>query len=394
MKVSVIIPTYNREAYLAAAIDSVLNQTLPGVEVIVVDDGTSDGTERLAAAYAGRIDYLRTANIGYAHARNLGMQRARGDYIAFLDSDDLYYPYKLALQAQILDRHPDLAMVYSEFSSFDDRGPGERFHIRTYHSAYRNPELTYDSIFQDSVTLDEAGLLPPGGDCRDLGERRVYFGNIFESYLRNVLVFANSMMLRRRVIDEFGYLNETLRHFIELDFLLKVCRRNRVAFVDIPTYHLRYHTGQMSTTANADGTYVALQKQHCLLRTIRRHIRANPDYYAEHRRDLDLHLARLHRAVAVPLLACEQGTSRARDGFPRRARQHLARCWALGRREPILYAVSFLPPAARRVAFSVLDRIARRRQTARRSAPRLARGSVGTASLNAVVDKTPRVSAR
>jgi glycosyltransferase involved in cell wall biosynthesis len=359
MKVSVIIPTYNRADYLGAAIDSVLEQTLPGVEAIVVDDGSTDDTEELAKRYAGRIQYVRTEHVGYAHARNVGIRAARGEYIAFLDSDDLYYPYKLELQARVLDDHPDVAMVCSECSSFGDRGSGERFHLRTYHdSGYRSQG--YDDIFDTSMPLDRAGLLPAGDAGSDLAGRRVYFGNIFGPYLRNLVVFVNSIMVRRRTFLEFGDLNESLRYFIELDFLLRVCRRNRVAFIDVPTYKLRYHPGQISTTANADGTYVALQKQHCLLRTVRHHIRRNPDYYELHREDLDLLLARLHRAVAIPLISCELNGSRARTGYTGRARKHLARAWTLGRREPVLWTISLLPAAARRLAFAVLARLGSR----------------------------------
>lgn len=102
-KVSVIIPTFNRAHYLGDAIDSVLQQTLADVEIIVVDDGSTDDTERVVASFGAQVIYERTANGGVAHARNVGIRRARGTYFAFLDSDDLFYPYMLEVESRLLD---------------------------------------------------------------------------------------------------------------------------------------------------------------------------------------------------------------------------------------------------------------------------------------------------
>jgi glycosyltransferase involved in cell wall biosynthesis len=350
-RVTVVIPTYNRAEYLPAAIDSVQRQTLSDVEIIVVDDGSTDKTAELMAAPPPNVRYVRLEHGGLGYARNAGMRRARGEYIAFLDSDDLYYPYKLELQVRLLDSHPEIPMVYTEFSSFDDRGDGERFHLRAYHSAYRDPALTYERIFETSTELSAAGLLPAVDASADLSQRRVYFGRIFDVYLRNVLVFHNGMMIRRGILDEVGFHDETLRHFLELDLILRICRRHPVAFMDLPTYKLRYHAGQMSSTTGQGGVRTAVHKQHCLLRTIRRHARVDQDYYARHRRELDRHLARLHRAVAVPLLARPQEPGASVD-YARRARLYLSRCGRLGRPQRFLWCVSFLPRPMRRLALA------------------------------------------
>ncbi len=87
------------------------------MEIIVVDDGSTDDTESALAPYRSTIRFFRTANQGPAMARNVGMRAARGEYVAWLDSDDLYYPFKVKLQAQLLDELPDIGMVYSEFLS-------------------------------------------------------------------------------------------------------------------------------------------------------------------------------------------------------------------------------------------------------------------------------------
>ena len=96
--VSVIIPTYNSGTYVTETIDSVLNQTYPHREIIVVDDGSTDDTPEQVRRYGSAISYIRQSNSGVGAARNTGLRAASGHYLAFLDSDDLWLPEKLAVQ--------------------------------------------------------------------------------------------------------------------------------------------------------------------------------------------------------------------------------------------------------------------------------------------------------
>ncbi len=118
MKVSVIIPTYNREELLCETINSVLAQTFTDFEIIVIDDGSTDNTEQRVSQFGDRIRYLKQENRGVNAARNRAMSLSKGEYIALLDDDDLWKPNKLALQVDILDRFQDLAYVYSNFSIY------------------------------------------------------------------------------------------------------------------------------------------------------------------------------------------------------------------------------------------------------------------------------------
>ncbi|MFO1456183.1 MAG: glycosyltransferase family 2 protein [Steroidobacteraceae bacterium] len=104
--VSVVIPTYNYGRFIARAIDSALGQTATPAEVIVVDDGSTDDTDEVLARYAGRIRVLRQANRGVSAARNAGIDSASGDFVAFLDSDDLWLPTKLERQIELFERYP------------------------------------------------------------------------------------------------------------------------------------------------------------------------------------------------------------------------------------------------------------------------------------------------
>lgn len=120
--VSVVIPTYNAAEFLGETLDSVLAQTYPNLEVIVVDDGSTDATPELLRTYGERITVLRQANAGQAAARNRGARLARGEFLAFLDSDDLWDPDKIARQVYWLQRHPQACATYCDHRSIDARG--------------------------------------------------------------------------------------------------------------------------------------------------------------------------------------------------------------------------------------------------------------------------------
>ena len=118
VRVSVIVPVYNRAGFVAEALRSALDQECPGgMEIVVVDDGSSDDTPAVLAALAEEhpeIRVLRQENAGPAHARNHAMREARGEFLAPLDSDDIWLPGKLASQVALLDAHPDAAFAHSD----------------------------------------------------------------------------------------------------------------------------------------------------------------------------------------------------------------------------------------------------------------------------------------
>lgn len=122
-QVSVIIPTYNRKAYVQEAIDSVLVQTYTDYEIIVIDDGSTDGTgAALQARYGDKIHYVWQQNQGESVARNKGLEMARGEFIAFLDSDDLWLPEKLNKQVAYLTAHPKVDLLFGRAQLIDQHG--------------------------------------------------------------------------------------------------------------------------------------------------------------------------------------------------------------------------------------------------------------------------------
>jgi glycosyltransferase involved in cell wall biosynthesis len=118
VKTSAIIPAYQAAKYLAEAIESALAQTRPPDEIIVVDDGSTDGTADIAAGFGARVRCERQAHAGIGAARNRGLALARGERIAFLDADDLWTPAKLEVSQQALDADPGVAMVFGHVRQF------------------------------------------------------------------------------------------------------------------------------------------------------------------------------------------------------------------------------------------------------------------------------------
>ena len=137
--VSCVVPVFNGERHLAAAIDSILAQRHRPLEVVVVDDGSTDGSAAVAEAYGEPVRVLRLPNAGPPAARNAGVAQARGELVAFLDADDLWEPDKLTVQLEHLAAHPELDATFCEIENFwDDDAAGEearwREHGRTVGS--------------------------------------------------------------------------------------------------------------------------------------------------------------------------------------------------------------------------------------------------------------------
>ncbi len=124
--ISCIVPVYNSEAYLGQALDSILAQTLPATEIIIIDDGSTDATPMIAAKYARHVSYIRQENQGPAGARNAGLRVASGDFLAFLDADDTWCPEKLERQMKRAGSRSGCGHLHHARTEFLDRSTGAR----------------------------------------------------------------------------------------------------------------------------------------------------------------------------------------------------------------------------------------------------------------------------
>src|SRR2546427_5553976 len=146
--VSVVMPAFNAERYIGEALGSIRGQTLPDVEVILIDDGSTDGTLREAERFADSLDLtiVRQANAGPSAARNAGIRKARGRYCAFLDADDVMLPELLAAQSALLDADPGVGLVLTDVMTFDADG--------TIRSNHWNLAATHDGSVLDRLLLE------------------------------------------------------------------------------------------------------------------------------------------------------------------------------------------------------------------------------------------------
>jgi GT2 family glycosyltransferase len=209
-RVSVVVPCYNAERFIGEALDSALAQAEVAVEVLVADDGSTDGTRTVLARYGERVRVLQQDHRGPSAARNACLGVARGEYVALLDADDRFRPGKLARQAALLDARPEIGLVYTGWHVIDEAG----------------------------VPLERQGWSREEGDVR----RRLLLGN---------LAHPVAVMLRRRPVLDAGGFDETLQVNEDWDLFLRLALRGmRWACVDEPLAEYRVHGGQSHRRAH------------------------------------------------------------------------------------------------------------------------------------------------
>jgi glycosyltransferase involved in cell wall biosynthesis len=255
--VSVVIPAFNAEGHIREVLESVRRQTFQDLEVIVVDDGSTDGTVREAEQFGRHLDLtvLRQVNAGPAAARNAGIRRARGRYCAFVDADDLMLPDRLAAQAELLDREPQMGLVFTDVATFDESGV----------------------IFQTRRAYSD----PRGGMVLD----RLLFDNF---------ITTSTVMAPTARLIEVGLFGENRRVSEDFELWLKIAARWNVGFIDRPLVRYRRRPGSLSSD-KLQTACCALDVVETFWREHPRHRRQYPDVY---RRSLAEHLAAAGAAAA------------------------------------------------------------------------------------------------
>ncbi len=238
-EVSVIVPTYNRAHLVARAVDSVLGQTYRPCHVILVDDGSTDGTADLISrryAHEPRVHYVHQRNRGVSAARNTALEQATGDYLAFLDSDDFWRPWKLQVDVACLTRlgAEGVEMVWSEQDIVNDDGVLiQRSGNRTRFGVYQRYRL--DQLFSASRPLAE--LVP---DAADPGvETRVHWGDVFPWIVLGNLCAPSSVVLTRARANKTGPFDESMTVGEDYDYHVRACAVGPSAFVDAASFAYR-----------------------------------------------------------------------------------------------------------------------------------------------------------
>src|SRR5215471_9220074 len=143
--VSVVIPTYNRADYIGETIESVLQQTYSNIEIIVIDDGSTDNTAQVVERFESRVRYVRQENAERGASRNHGLRLAQGEFISFLDSDDLWMPSKAAAAVSLLQENPAIGLVCTDAVQIDGQGK----EVQTLRARGRSGDVT-EKLLQDN----------------------------------------------------------------------------------------------------------------------------------------------------------------------------------------------------------------------------------------------------
>jgi glycosyltransferase involved in cell wall biosynthesis len=220
MKVSVIIPTYNRAHLIAETILSALEQSLADREIIVVDDGSTDETSEVLRTFEDKVIYIRQANSGPAKARNTGIRMARGKYIAFLDSDDIWLPEKLELQNHTLEHNSHQGLVFTDVMWFS------------------NGQVMVPSL-------------------RD--KYQLHTGDVFEKLLFDNWIATSSVLVKRECLEEVGGFDEDPQIMFVEDWNLwiRLAKRFKFGMVDRVLVKRRYHPNRLGL-ANPERQFKAI----------------------------------------------------------------------------------------------------------------------------------------
>lgn len=210
-KISVIIPTYNRASYIRDAIESILEQTYPVFEIIVVDDGSTDNTSEVIRLYGDRIRYFWQQNSGPGAARNRGIKEAKGDYVAFLDSDDIWVQNKTKIQMDFFSKHPHLDIIFGDMANFSETEDNNMPEIK-------NPK-THNYFVAHSSDIEQ----------------------IFDCLIIGNLIPTPTVICRRACISRIGFFDEKLKIAEDYDYWLRAARICRFGFINAVLIKRRRH---------------------------------------------------------------------------------------------------------------------------------------------------------
>lgn len=213
--VSVIIPVYNRERWIRESVSSAQNQTFDNIEIIVMDDGSTDRTAETVKELAGkdtRIHYHFQSNLGPASARNAAIQASRGDCIAVLDSDDLWQPEKLAAQMETVSSHPEVDFIYCAGTVID-----EDANVNHKKTQELRPVKLYTA---ESILFEQ------------------------------VRIFTSGVLFRRRCLEKSGMFDESMKFFEDVDLWFRILLFHQGCFIDRDLIQKRDHPESYASTSS------------------------------------------------------------------------------------------------------------------------------------------------
>lgn len=265
-KVTVIIPTYNRAHLVKDAVESVLNQTYQDFELIVIDDGSTDNTKEVLAVYKDKLTYIYQENQGRSSARNHGIKLAQGEYIAFLDSDDVWFPDKLERQVPVLESAPPDVVLVHGYKCIVDKNfqplSGWELKLRKLYTLAQRKEETYENylyfncIFTSAILVRRAAIIEIHGYDASIGSLED-----FDLYLRLLLKNYDFAFISEPPVikylwhedntdercSDFGYLQVYEKHLhecLKLGDSMRIGKAKKLIYQGLAKAHYRlgnYH---------------------------------------------------------------------------------------------------------------------------------------------------------
>ena len=202
--VSVIMPAYNAEKHIKAAVDSAINQTYQNIEVIVINDGSTDNTLNILRQYGNKIKIINQANKGRAAANNVGIYNAKGEWIAFLDADDIWIGNKTEKQLASCNNYN---ISHTDCIFFGEKVKKE----------IKRSEIT-----------------------------KLYSGEVLDKLLVSNFITKSSVLIRKNLISEYGCFDESFECVIDWPLWLKVCANQKLGYLDEPLVKYRVHSESVS----------------------------------------------------------------------------------------------------------------------------------------------------
>lgn len=283
-RVSVVMPAYNRAGMIGEALESVLAQTYADLEIIVVDDGSTDDTREVVQRFGPPVRYVYTDHVGAGQARNVGIEEAKGTFLCYCDSDDIQLPYRIAAQVHLLDRFPDAAMVSGDFKTYADGKVVADSHLRR---AWLGPlcgplESELRSAFPHPRSCEELQVPVPG----ELKSRLVYAGSSLETVIRMNLAWGCAQMLRLSAARAVGGHLPESAPYEDWYIVCQLAKSHPLVHLDAPLALYRLHPGQQvgKPRANTRG----------YLEVIEHAFHDDPQVYPGHRRLIDRLLGAAH----------------------------------------------------------------------------------------------------
>ena len=238
-QITTIIPAYNSGSTIGATLKSIVAQTLPSDEIIVIDDGSTDNTGDIVKQYPS-VTYLRQKNAGVSMARNVGAENATCDWLAFCDADDVWHPAKLEVVVQCIEKITQLQFFFHDFYLFENSGEKLSTPSESIFPVFQENNITMGWI------LPERQRIKLVRGMENWAAASIYIGNAFEWLVLGNFVLPSSVVINRNEFRRQGGFDPSFRSAEETEFFLRISKSIDFAYINLPLSGYRKVAGGLT----------------------------------------------------------------------------------------------------------------------------------------------------